>query len=90
MQKRLIWSNETKLPEMSQQPIRENKTILSKTCLLSVFELLTYQNAKTRPKKPFMEKQNNISCIFLVFLSVLGNKTPKCREIPLYGENKRY
>ncbi len=64
MQKRLIWSNETKLPEMSQQPIRENKTILSKTCLLNVFEPLKYQNAKTRPKNPLWRNRTILAVFF--------------------------
>ncbi len=45
-------------------PILENKTILLKACLSSVFfffNLLTHQKAKTHKKTCFMGKQNNIT-----------------------------
>ncbi len=70
---------------------KKKKKTLSRLYTFIVFELLTYQNAKTSPKHPFMEKQKTLAkktCILSVFervryinakihtnYNILGNET---------------
>ncbi len=71
-------------------PIRENRIALSKTYVLSVSEILTYQNAKIHVKhllrKNRITTRNHVLCFFF-FLS-LCTKTPKFIQSTLYVETK--
>ncbi len=55
-----------------------NKTIFLETCLLTVFELVSYQNAKMHGKQYWTTKTHNEKRVFWVFFSFFHNKTLKC------------
>ncbi len=58
----------------AKHPLREKKTILPKTCLLSAFRFLTYQKLKKAWITSYIGKQNNfikIVCFQCVLASYL-------------------
>ncbi len=95
-QKRVIWVfflsilGIKTLKKLGKHPIWQNKITLSKTCVLSVFKLHTYQNAKMRAKKSWMEKQNNITknfeCIWSCYVTICQNVC----KLPYLGKRNNF
>ncbi len=65
-------------------PIGENKISLRKTCILRVFELLTFKKGKNN------ENTNNINKkrLFWEILILLRIKSPKSKKSTIYRETK--
>ncbi len=64
------------------------KQCIIKSVSFEIFELITYENAKTHQKHTLWRNRTTLrqTCVLSVFFILLGKKTPKMHaKYPIYG-----